>query len=475
MKVAYLAGPNPENDLEILVKHGILPENVWAFELDKNIYNQAVMAALESKFPFIKIYQLPITSFFEIAPIKFDLIYLDMCGSLASKERKNLHTIVSLLHLHTLNSPGILITNCALPSREDDSVGWDMLSKLCTCYLYPKDFLESDEPEEHELEEGAIANGYDPDEFLEVVQDNLEFYYGQFITRLISDLASVVVPYTRFASQKISKLFFKSQEFDREREGIVKNFYHFQDVENDEKNRSVHERYRLNGDVISEAGSYPLLWTMASLYKPRNLYSMQDNLSDKNYPQFINEDLQFKEYAESFLRQLSPDISINPPGKSTVENLEKIILLCDKSLKEFYKETLIELSNKRWWEEVHLFCDVFLFHQVVELLVRQLSVPYHVNIEATTRWTYKAKQHRMFLDLIVLDECRYVYDWMPTIDMIDNGLGSLNRQLAYRFALDGMNKHRRWYNNEVFSGTAVVDQYQTGFEAKVLSPRIRIN
>lgn len=28
LKVAYLSGPNPENDLRILVKNGVLPENV---------------------------------------------------------------------------------------------------------------------------------------------------------------------------------------------------------------------------------------------------------------------------------------------------------------------------------------------------------------------------------------------------------------------------------------------------------------
>lgn len=50
LKVAYLAGPNPENDLEELVNLGILPENVWAFESDNNTYNRAVLSTLQSQF-----------------------------------------------------------------------------------------------------------------------------------------------------------------------------------------------------------------------------------------------------------------------------------------------------------------------------------------------------------------------------------------------------------------------------------------
>ncbi|MDO6428888.1 hypothetical protein Q4489_17940 [Thalassotalea sp. 1_MG-2023] len=45
------------------------------------------------------------------------------------------------------------------------------------------------------------------------------------------------------------------------------------------------------------------------------------------------------------------------------------------------------------------------------------------------------------------------------------------RQLVYRFVLDGVAKHRRWYNPEIFFGTAVVDQFTEGFEAHFLPPR----
>ncbi len=55
LKVAYLAGPNPENDLRVFCDAGVLPENIWAFESENAIYSEAVTAALSSEFPFIKL------------------------------------------------------------------------------------------------------------------------------------------------------------------------------------------------------------------------------------------------------------------------------------------------------------------------------------------------------------------------------------------------------------------------------------
>ena len=56
----------------------------------------------------------------------------------------------------------------------------------------------------------------------------------------------------------------------------------------------------------------------------------------------------------------------------------------------------------------------------------------------------------------------------------ENSVYEINRQLSLRFAMDSITKQRRWYNEEFFSGTAVVDQGTKTFEAKELEKRIRI-
>ncbi|MGO8712977.1 MAG: hypothetical protein ACLQUZ_13155, partial [Rhizomicrobium sp.] len=198
LKVAYLCGPNPENDLRVFCAAGILPENIWAFESDADVHDKAVASALASEFPFIKIINGGIDTFLEASPMRFDIIYLDFCGPLPSrnKKQKTLLAISRVLACHALNSPGALITNVSLPTATGDAAGRVLLAKLVACYLYPKSFLEGDGST---TPEGPIAEGYEFDDWLPIVSANLESYYGQFVTRVLMDHASVISPYSRFS------------------------------------------------------------------------------------------------------------------------------------------------------------------------------------------------------------------------------------------------------------------------------------
>lgn len=65
LKIAYLSGPNPENDLRVFSQAGVLPENIWAFESENSTYSDAVVSALNSEFPFIKIINGGLDNFIE--------------------------------------------------------------------------------------------------------------------------------------------------------------------------------------------------------------------------------------------------------------------------------------------------------------------------------------------------------------------------------------------------------------------------
>ncbi len=197
LKVAYLCGPNPENDLRVFCAAGILPENIWAFESDADIHDKAVTSALASEFPFIKIINSGVDTFLEASPMRFDIIYLDFCGPLPSrnKKQKTLLAISRVLARHALNSPGALITNVSLPTKGGDPAGRVLLAKLVACYLYPKDFLEG---APGTTPEGPTAQGYDFDEWFAIVSKDFENYYGQFVTRVLMDHASFISPYNSF-------------------------------------------------------------------------------------------------------------------------------------------------------------------------------------------------------------------------------------------------------------------------------------
>lgn len=449
LKIAYLSGPSPENDLRVMCSLGVLPENIWAFESDNKTYTQAVTSALASEFKFIKIINGGIDRFLETSLIRFDIIYLDFCGPLPSrnKSQRTLGTITKILANHSIAPLGILITNVALPDVDQDQQGRELIGNLVSSYLFPKGFLESGK-KSHNLTDGPITSGNEYSEFKEEVSKDLENYYGQFITRVLIDLVSIISPYDRsVVNDSIFKIFFKLADEKALNEKIQKMF-HF------------NEEYD-GGDVITDSDCYPLLWSLAALVK-------ELNAGDGNYPNDITINQNFAAFASLFVRELSSNYS----EKEIRENILQITyLLREEAAPEFLSEAMANLKNNHRHKEFYQFCDLFLSHQAMELLYRQVVNAYHINIKATKRWTYKAKSTQMFMDMIVLDECRYLYDWMPTVNMFGHGIKDIERQLSYRFVLDAICKQSRWYVPEILFGTAVINQDTKPFEAKILYPR----
>lgn len=481
LKVAYLSGPNPENDLRVLCKAGVLPENIWAFESDASTYTTAVQSSLASEFPFIKLVEGGIDAFLSVSPQKFDIIYLDFCGPLPNrdKKQKTLLAVTRLLAGHALNSPGVLVTNAALPKANGDSTGHSLLSRLVAGYLYPKEFLE-ERGNAGGFIEGAQANGYDFEAWLLEVEKNLDDYYGQYLTRLLMDHASVIAPATRVTlGQGVFTRLFDTTD-DARMKNAISRFFHFNEATLEEVDNEVNSsgaascagqdspavsfEDEFGGDVISEAGDYPLLWTLAAL-------DAGLRKGDENYPN-LGEDPDFRKFADVFISQLS----VANSKDATIKNLSAVTYLLSEGTgsEMFHAPSLARLSNGHEIRDFYQFCDLVLFHQLKELLLRQWTVPYHVNVAETMRWKYQAKDTPMYMDLLVLDECRYVYDWMPTADMLLSGVHDPQRQLSFRFALDGVSKHGRWYNSEYFRGTAVIDQGTVPFEAKELAHRVKI-
>jgi hypothetical protein len=70
----------------------------------------------------------------------------------------------------------------------------------------------------------------------------------------------------------------------------------------------------------------------------------------------------------------------------------------------------------------------------------------------------------MFVDVFAFDECRYVYDWLPTLDLVSD---------VFRFALDGLSSQYRWYADDYISGAHCVD-CMTEIKAAELAARIDI-
>jgi len=373
LRVAYLSGPNPENDIEVLVSNGILPENIWAFESDNQTYNDAVISALDSMFPFVKIYKGKIQNYLKILPFKFDIIYLDFCKTIASDQ--TLSVVRDVFNYQKLNSPGTLITNFAYPNDTDANIEYrENLNLLAANYLYPKVFTETYEDMGGGFIESPECCGLNPEEFIELVKNDGPTFYSQLITRVLYDLPGVIIPYQRLASNPdLVKLFFK--KFDKS---------------------SFDEDYEEYSLCISD--DHSMIWGLSN---------------------FIIEKELFPNFQQKFNKQLS----LNSDAEKLVEQIELVHYFISEDLsKELLSDSLAKIRENWNITRPYVFCDVFLFHQLKDILVGQLTAPYFYNVEYTKRWHYKAKETEMFMDCITYDECRYVFDWMPTVDMLENSV-----------------------------------------------------
>ena len=199
LKVAYFSGPEPENDLRVLVDLGIRIENIWAFEFEEKIYSAAINKA-QAIYPTLKIFHGSIDSFLEFNPTRFDIIYLDFTAPLFSRKTKPFSTVHSIFESQALSELGVLITNYSEPDSAEESV------EFLANYFFSQEFVEGTvfgltTPEGEAVDwfvEGAEAFGWEHQQQLkEVVTANYQAAYSAFCTQYPMMYANLVQPTLR--------------------------------------------------------------------------------------------------------------------------------------------------------------------------------------------------------------------------------------------------------------------------------------
>ncbi|MBQ7736735.1 MAG: hypothetical protein IJT62_02750 [Oscillospiraceae bacterium] len=175
--VCYLSGPEPENDFNEFVSLGVLPQNIWAFESERNTYLQALTSIKTSEYMQPKIVKTSIEKFFEISPRVFDIVYIDSCASLIS-DQHTLRCIASLFKHNRLNSPGVLISNFALFDTTSSELAQyiDIISR----YSYIRSHRSAPLYEEN----GHLQYGNDFTQEHKRTEESIEDAYGEFISSL---------------------------------------------------------------------------------------------------------------------------------------------------------------------------------------------------------------------------------------------------------------------------------------------------
>lgn len=437
LTVAYLAGPEPINDIEILLGLGIRAENIWAFELNKETFISALKKVEDSRLRGIKLINLSIDDYFQGTAKRFDIIYFDACAPLPSAEQKTIQAIANIFRHSALAPLGVLITNFSAPDTKHE-LELDKFTNLIAAYLYPKPFLDTFDDPEHTYTDGAESQGYilgcmddmddmddmDFEDFCDEVRNNFIDYYGSFITRHIVDIASIISPMIKLLSSPIEKQILNNKD------NAIKRAKNFLDcsIEND----------NLAGEAITSKNFYSLLFT---LYACGLLGSNGSCISETN-----------KKFFNKWVNQLA--------GKPNSPNAMDAIS-CFYSLRhdtDFWAASLEKLSSFDYWAKMHFLCDVPNKEMAFYSAFAQATYPAHNNVKETRRFSYIAegKSTTMLLDVLPFDECRYIYDWLSTAPLMVNDWSDSSNQNIFRFALDGIAKNIRWYQDDFLYGCHAV-------------------
>lgn len=411
LMVCYLSGPEPSNDFKELINLGILPQNIWAFESDTQAYKQALVNSDRGEYPQPRILKQNIETFFQQTPKKFDIVYIDACGSVPSAQH-SLRCVLTLCLNHRLNSPGVIITNFAMPDITKDTINdyYEVVSQYLFFKEYPFEDFEINEY-------GIISEKYN--QFLIKVRENFRYYYGEYISAVLRDIPAVIVPLER----------------------IVRNPYINQilnlstiDSKNDEQ-----FIYLSKGNSI------------ARYFFTVNCLSKKKILGEKS---------------RCFLREIGNYSDL-------LKGLKIIVLLRNGEIE--LKDDVEEIKNFFETEgNVYQFLDKPHSNLFFDIILNQLSYPMHNNVLHNARYHYIAKSNLMFTDVTIYDECRYIYEWLPGLHQIISSFRDKSWQYVFRFALDGLVKMRQNYNNEFFFQGSIISNSIDGFSSKKLQERVQI-
>lgn len=431
LKVAFFCGPEPENDVRVLLHLGVRIENIYAFENDKKIFKTAVNS-LHATYPLLKIFNGRIEDFIVMNAVKFDIVYLDFTGSLI----KEFKTVIKLIDSNVLTPLSILAINTTYPDISGDCI------QFLSHYFYNRTYFEHDiikdasdtEEQDGRFAESCSAYGIYSEEDLETyIGQNFESAYSAFQTDFINLYSNLIKPiYSVVNNEKLIRRLFSTNNISK--------------VIND-KDRIG----QLLQDYTEDGLSLISYWIEGLNIKEwKNLFYLKDNGN------------RYSRYDAALLYDIYDEAEYH--------NFQDI-------LSDVMQIALPQIDSNLVGGRNGLFCDVPMIHLWLEQIVNQYGYPYHINMKNHRRYCYTAKTRKMCLDIFTLDSCRALYDWLPMIEYYAEDLSTFERQLISRMCMDAIGKHTIYILDKLYFGSVMVgiDINGRGWNANYCRPdRIEI-
>ena len=448
LRVCYLAGENPINDLEVLVNLGILPQNVWAIEKDAEKFEIAREFIRRSNFHKVRLFKGDILDFLKRFGGQFDIIYFDTCSTLPALRQETLKFIGYVFFYKMLNSPGALITNFSFPPLEqqqqaptqEGEAGKDLNAMTPDEVGFPNKARKARERLSlKELSVGYLKHrftntshdiGKIPEEIASYLNQRTdEENYGDYITYQVIDSAYLYIPVQRMltvtemgnSSPFWDQLYQKKEEF-------------FEAV-----------------SIGLQAATATDLNSLATSDEMKYFYETIEESYLQHIALFFKEKSRGNKRVKAWLKELFPNLNTEKkPGIVSLlmthllsYSLTFINKFANQDLKKYCLEPLVKVLESI--DTFPTFSDVpnleSATSMVTGLLYGQMAYPSFPVVDKLLRLSYTAKERQMFSDVFIFDKCRYVYEQFPTVDYSTFALHELHQQMVIRMVVDGLHKH----------------------------------
>lgn len=450
LRVCYLAGDNPINDLEVLTDLGVLTQNVWAVEKDSETLKKAWQSINRSKLRNVRLFKGDILNFLKDFEGQFDIIYYDACGALPSKQN-TLKFIGYVFMYNKLASPGALITNFSFPPEltadvQNASAG-DKYDERREITDLSREYLK------YRLCNTSLEENY-PDLNAELLSKKTdEEIYSDYITYQVIDSAYLYIPAQRMLSSTRSgracplweQMFLSKEVF------LAKAKTYTSATSPSDSESSSIEAASKSADSKSREEALSKFAKLQDTLDP----TLKD-IACGSYLRMIG-DAMNSPTASNRLRDVWIK-EIFPDWKSSALKDRKISSLLLTHLLSSSQEFIYRFSNSNFQQKclgpiskaceegsIPRFCDVpngtVNTKLVGGLLYGQMAYPSFPVVDKLLRLHYTAKKRQMFSDVFIFDKCRYVYEQFPSVDFSIFAIYELQQQMVFRMVVDGLRKH----------------------------------
>lgn len=417
LKVLYLSGSEPSNDIEVFLQNGVLLNNIWAIESDRTIYESALKNLIDFGY-HIKLHRGTLRDFFEQTNHEFDIIYFDACSPIISPNNDPVVTLKEIFSKKRLSPLSALITNFAEP-KENYHWGNALAPWFAT---------------RHEDEMPSIDNSCELEDnkktlFLEKYSDYIEKhkneYYDKFITHFIPTLAGEIIPLHQVISMpSVQKQYFL------ENNSLIKLFNEIKSNKESEENWEIFFKTVSHFKLAVDA--YPLLnWVRLS-------------------KELLNENHSIVRFIDSKTQKISVEQSmyIGSLIKRYEESYSGFNTYADKVCSPQFKEIIENIDY--FDREKRLTCDIPMKNLIIEFLFGIYGFPYLANTNKAFSYKYKAKETWMYSNVFIFDQCRSLYDFIPSIEVFSIFFKSIPNQMLIRSGIDCIRRNHLHLNSNIF-------------------------